>query len=158
FFTCPCSYPNGFSAQGKPGNSSGAASGGAGGAPFPGGSIFCTDPDWGADFNGKPGAFGNADPCGAVGGIPSASIYGAAQGASWLSGSGGPGGPGSVGAGGGGGSSGGLCVTYNYDFINGYPGGGGGGGGCGGIGGPGGQQGGASIVLTLVNSAVAGVP
>src|SRR5262249_36690447 len=121
FFTCPCSYPNGFSAQGKPGNSSGAASGGAGGAPFPGGSIFCTDPDWGADFNGKPGAFGNAGPCGTVGGIPSASIYGSAQGASWLSGSGGPGGPGSVGAGGGGGSSGGLCVTYNYDFINGYP-------------------------------------
>jgi hypothetical protein len=161
-FTCPCAYPNGSAAEGKPGNSSGTASGGAGGAPFPGGGLFCTDHDEGPDFDGKTGGFGLAGPCGTVGGTPSRLIFGSAKGATWIPGGGGEGGPGSVGAGGGGGSTGGYCVGFpdgvHPAFINGYPGGGGGGGGCGGIGGLGGQQGGASISLMLVNSTVTGVP
>ena len=161
-FTCPCGYPNGSAAEGKAGNASGASEGGAGGAPFSGGGLFCTDHDEGSDFDGKPGKFGNAGACGTLGGTPSRSIFGSASGARWIPSGGGQGGPGTVGAGGGGGNSGGYCVGFpdgvHPVFINGYPGSGGGGGGCGGIGGPGGQQGGASIALTLVNSTVAGVP
>jgi hypothetical protein len=161
FITCPCQYPNLAASLGHQGIASGPATGGVGGGRVYGG-IFCTGPGWNDEFDGRPGAFGQAGSCGAQGGAASSVNFGSPRGASWVPGAGGAGGAGSVGAGGGGGGGGGFCVGFvdgiYSQFVQGKPGGGGGGGGCGGNGGSGGEQGGASISLMLVNSTVAGVP
>ena len=162
FITCPCGYPNLDKSLGRAGAASGQATGGAGGGRTYGGG-YCTG---GASpvetyFNGKNGGFGASGACATLGGTANSSLWGRPQGAAWLPGSGNVGETGSVGAGGGGGSSGGYCVGFadgiHSVFLPGNAGGGGGGGGCGGVGGAGGQQGGASIVMILVNSTVPGL-
>ncbi|MFO1432005.1 MAG: hypothetical protein U1F76_17995 [Candidatus Competibacteraceae bacterium] len=148
---CYChnnNYPN---SRGRDGAASGNIAGGSGKEPAARGAGCDNHTDTAQDgFTGDPGKTG---ACALQGGTADPDIFGDFSGGHWIPGQGNGGQTGDVGSGGGGGGSGGMAVLPGHD-IPGRPGGGGGGGGCGGAGGTGGQQGGASIPLVLVQSAV----